>query len=387
MAKRIIIMLFIMVLIVAGLAAFKVFQIKSHIAGMMKMMPPPTAVSTVTVEGHKWQPVLSAVGSLKAVNGVMVSTDLGGIVSEICFESGAPVKKGDLLLKLDTRQETAQLGSAQARLELAKLTLARQKDLLSKKATSQAEFDAAVAESRQAESLVEESKAVIARKTIQAPFDGQLGIRQVNVGQYLNAGSPVAPLQSLDPIYIEFNIPQLNLARVEKGKKLRVKAEGAPGEEFSGEITAIDSRVDENTRNIQIEGTLPNPAGKLRPGMFGTVEVLLPEEEGVMTIPASAINYSPYGDSVFVIGDKVDEKTKEVILAKDGKPQKYVFERFIKVGASRGDQVQILPTKDGLKFGDEVVSGGVFRLRSDTPVTISNLVQPSNEATPRPPNT
>ncbi len=369
-------MLGVMLLIILGLAYVKYSHFRTGMAMGAKFAPPPSAVTTVIVKAQKWQPVLGAVGSLKAVNGVMVSTDLAGIVSEISFDSGAPVKKGDLLLRLDTKQEAAQLRSAEARLDLAKASLARQEDLLSKKASSQAEFDSAKAEARQAEAVVEESRAMISRKTIQAPFDGLLGIRQVNVGQYLNVGAPIAPLQSLDPIYVEFNVPQQNLNLIAMGKKLRLKAEGVAGGDSSGEITAIDSRVDEATRNIQIQGTIPNPDHKLRPGMFASVEVLLPEKDGVIAIPSSSINYAPYGDSVFLVRDQP---------AKDGKPAcKVVEQQIVKIGPSRGDQVSIL---SGIQDGDEVVSSGVFRLRSKAPVIINNMVQPANEANPRPPET
>jgi len=366
-----------MALLIAGLAYVKISQIRKGMAEGAKHAPPPAAVTTIIVKAQKWQPVLTAVGSMKAVNGVMVSTELGGIVSEIAFESGTPVKKGDLLLKLDTKQEEAQLHSAEARCELAKLTLARQKDLLAKKASSQAEFDSANAEARQAQAQVEEAKAVIARKTIQAPFDGILGIRLVNVGQYLNPGASIVALQSLDPIYAEFNVPQASLDRIENGKKVRLRAEGVSEEEFTGTITAIDSKVDESTRNIQIEATVSNPQHKLYPGMFTSVEVLLPEADGVITIPASAISYAPYGDSVFVVKDQVGPDGKPL-------PGKVVKQQFIRVGQSRGDQVAIL---SGLQAGDEVVSSGVFRLRSDAPVQVANMVQPGNETNPHPPET
>jgi membrane fusion protein (multidrug efflux system) len=375
MLKRLLLMLAVMALLIGCLAYFKVNQIKGFMAMGKKMAPPPPAVTTVVVKAQKWQPTLPAVGSLKAVNGVLVSTDLAGIVSEISFESGMPVKKGELLLKLDTKQERAQLTSAQAKLDLAKLTLARQKELFGKKASSKAEFDSAVAEERQAEAQVEEVKALIARKTIQAPFDGIIGIRQVNVGQYLNVGAPIAPLQSLDPIYVEFNIPQQSMDQIAKGKSLQVKAEGGAGETFAGEITAIDSRMDESTRNVLIEGTIRNPQQKLRPGMYSSVEVLLPEQQGVLALPASSINYAPYGDSVFVVSDGKDE---------EGKPAKVVKQQFVKIGPSRGDLVAIL---SGVKEGDEVVSSGVFRLRSDSPVIVNNMVQPASETNPHPPET
>ena len=387
MTKRMLIMLVIVGLIAAALLGWDMFKSKMMKEIFSKMAPPPPAVTTFVAKGQTWQPVLSAVGSLKAINGVQVSTDLAGIISEIAFESGTPVKKGDLLLKLDTKQEEAQLRAAEARRDLAKVNLSRKADLLEKKATSQAEYDSAAAEARQAEASVEEVRALIDRKTIRAPFDGVLGIRQVNVGQYLNAGVPIVPLESCDPIYVDFNLPQQHLAQVTLHKKVRLSAPGVSAEEFEGEITAINSRVDEATRNVQIEATVRNPAKKLRGGMFANVEFLLPEQPGVLAIPASSINYAPYGDSIFIIKDG---------KSADGKPQKQAVQQFVKLGASRGDQVTVL---SGLKEGDEVISSGVFKLRSNEPVepkggepkpqpvNINNEIQPGNEQNPNPPDT
>ncbi len=348
---------------------------KAKMAAYAQMGPPPTAVTTLVTKAQTWQPVLSVVGSLRAIQGVQISTDLAGIVSEIAFESGTPVKKGALLAKLDTKQEEAQLHSAQARLELAKVNLARKKDLLEKKAASQADFDSAAAEARMADAAVEECRALIARKTITAPFDGILGIRQINVGQYLNAGTGIVALQSSDPIYAEFSIPQQHIGKINLKKKIRLTAKGVSDTEFEGEINAINSLVDETTRNIAVEAILPNPGHQLRPGMFVNVEVLLPEQGGVLTIPASSINYAPYGDSVYLVQEGKD---------KDGKPQKQAVQKFVKLGASRGDQISVL---SGLKEGDEIVTSGVFKLRSNAPVKVNNTVQPRNEENPKPPET
>jgi membrane fusion protein (multidrug efflux system) len=336
--------------------------------------PPPSAVSTVVVKGEEWQPTLRAVGTLKAVHGVTVSTDMAGIVSEISFESGTKVKKGDLLVKMDTEQEEAQIHSAEARLDLAKTDLERKKDLLSKKAIATSDYDAAESELRKAKAAVEEMKAMTARKTISAPFDGVIGIRQVNLGQYLNPGAMIAPLQSLDPIYAEFALPQQSIGNLELGRKIRVNAGGwaAPVE---GEITAIDAQVDEATRNIIVQGTLRNPENKLRPGMYIDVEVILPEQEKVLAVPSSAVSFAPYGDSLFVV---TDGKTP------DGKPQKVVEQRFVKLGRTFGDRIAVA---SGVKEGDEVVTNGVFRLRPGAPVNVNNSVQPENELHPKPADT
>jgi membrane fusion protein (multidrug efflux system) len=375
MLKRMLIMLALVVVFIAAIAVWKVITIKAAIAQGAAFAPPPAAVTTAIARTQKWQPVLGAIGSLRAVNGVTVSTDLPGIVSEVAFESGAEVKKGDLLLKLDTRQEAAQLRSVEARRDLARINLDRQRDLVTKKAVAQSEYDAAATEFRQAEAAVEEARALVARKTIVAPFDGLLGIRQANLGQYLNVGSMIVALQSLDPIYVEFSLPQQHLGSIAVGKKLRLRAEGIEDAQFEGTITAIDSRVDESTRNIRIQGTVPNADRKLRPGMFVNVEVLLPEQEGVIAVPSSAINYAPYGDSVFIVKEGTTPQGKSAMIGQ---------QQFVKTGPARGDLVSIL---SGVKEGDEVVTSGVFKLRSGEPVQVNNSVQPGSEPNPKPPET
>lgn len=372
MLKRMLVMLLLVLLAIAGIAFGKYRTIRAGMAMGEKFAPPPAAVTTVVVKPQTWQPVLSAVGSMKAVNGVTVSTDMAGIVSEIAFESGTPVRKGDLLVKMDTHQEAAMLRSSEAKLEFAKTDLARKRDLVEKKAIAQSEWDSAQSQLSQMEAGVEEMKAVVARKRITAPFDGLVGIRQVNVGQYLQPGSPIAALQSMDPIYVEFALPQQHMAALAVGKKLRLGASGIDGERFEGEITAIDSRVDENTRNVMVQGTVKNAEHKLRPGMFVDVEVLLPETEGVLAIPSSSIAYAPYGDSIYVVKEKVDA---------NGQPGREVQQQFVKLGPKRGDQVSIL---SGLKAGDEIVSSGVFKLRPGAAVQVKNEVQPGNELTPKP---
>ena len=334
--------------------------------------PQPSAVSTLIVKPQAWQPVLSAIGTLRAVNGTQLSTDLAGIVSKIAFESGTEVKKGDLLLELDSQQEMAQLQAEQAKLEFARLDLARKKDLIAKKAISASDLDTAETALRQAEAMVHNAEALIDRKKIVAPFDGLIGIRQVSPGQYLNTGAMIAPLQSVDPIFVEFALPQQNLAALEIGKKLKVRANGIDAD-FEGTLTAIDSRVDESTRNIVLQGTIANSERKLRPGMFVNVEVLLPAKEGVLAVPNSAISYATYGDSVFVVIDGKDA---------EGKPQKVLDQRTVQLGAARGDQVSIL---SGLKPGDEIATNGVFRLQKGFPVQVDNSVQPGNELNPKPP--
>jgi membrane fusion protein (multidrug efflux system) len=373
MMKRMLIMLGLALLFIAAIGAWKVIQVRAAIAQFAKYAPPPTAVTTTVVAHERWQPALSAVGSLRAVNGVTVSTDLAGIISEISFQSGTSVKKGDLLVKLDTRQEEAQLRSAEARSDLAKISLDRQNRLVSDGAVSRSDYDIAESESRQAIAAVDNAQALIARKTITAPFDGSVGIRRVDLGQYLDVGTPIVALQSLDPIYVEFALPQQDLGQIAVGKTLRIKAAGVAGEQFTGEITAIDSRLDDSTRNVTIQGTIKNPDNRLLPGMFVGVDVLLPEKDAIF-VPTSSISYAPYGDSVFVV------KSKQ---GADASAAKEVEQQFVKLGPSRGDQVTVI---SGVKEGDEIVSSGVFKLRAGAAVQVNNSVQPGNEVNPNPPN-
>lgn len=372
MFKRIFIVVLCFALLVTALVFATMRNITKGKAMGKAMAPQPAAVSTIVVKAQAWQPVLSAVGTLRSVNGTQLSTDLAGIVSKIEFESGSKVKKGDLLLELDTQQETAQLQAEQAKLEFARIDLGRKKDLIQKKAISTSDLDTAETSLRQMEAMVKSAEAVIGRKRIVAPFDGVIGIRQVSPGQYLNPGAMIAALQSVDPIYVEFALPQQHLGTLEIGKKLRVHANGIEAD-FEGTITAIDSRVDESTRNITLQGTIANTEGKLRPGMFVNVDVLLPQQEGVLAIPSSSISYATYGDSVFVIGDG---------QTPDGHPQKIVDQRTVQLGPTRGDQVSVV---SGLKAGEEIATGGVFRLQKGAPVQINNEVQPGNELNPKPP--
>ncbi|HVM60626.1 MAG TPA: efflux RND transporter periplasmic adaptor subunit [Verrucomicrobiae bacterium] len=373
LVKRMLVMLVIAFLFIGAIGAWKVKQIRAGMAQLAAFAPPPTAVTTTVATRESWQPVLSAVGSLRAVNGVTVSTDLAGIISQISFQSGTTVKKGDLLVKLDSRQEEAQLRSAEARRDWAKISLDRQRSLVSDGAVSKSDYDQAETEYRQANAAVDDAQALIARKTIKAPFDGVVGIRQVDLGQYLNVGAPIVALQSLDPIYVEFAFPQQNLDQIVVGKALRITAAGVSGEKFDGEITAIDSQLDGSTRNVTVQGTIKNPQHQLLPGMFVNVEVLLPEQEAIF-IPASSVSYAPYGNSVFVV------KNNSTPGAAAGK---VVEQQFVKLGPTRGDQVTVV---SGVKEGDVVVSSGVFELRSGAAVQVNNSVQPGNEANPNPPN-
>ena len=353
------------------LVGIKVLQI-----GKMMSMPqtmPPTTVSSVSVKEEDWAPRLTAVGSVSAVQGAVVSAELAGVVSEINFENGAEARKGEVLMKLDASQEEALLRSAEAEAQLARTDLERSRDLAMKKVVSSAELDAAQSKFRRLNAVVDQVRSSISKKTLVAPFDGQLGIRQVNVGQMINAGQQVVPLTSLDPVFADFALPQQYFGQLKPGLEVHVTTDAIPGRVFNGKLTAINSMVDSSTRNITLQATLDNSDHALRPGMFAKAEVLLPEKHKALVVPGSAISYAPFGDSVFVIEKKKDEKT--------GKESQVIRQQFVRVGEARGDLVAIT---QGLKAGDIVVSTGVFKLRNGMAVTINNDLAPNPQVNPKP---
>jgi len=373
MARRMVIMLLAVTAVIAGLGFVKYRQIQAAIAQGASFQPPPEAVTTAIARQEQWPASLQAIGSVTPAQGVTVSADLPGIVSRIAFESGQRVRKGAVLVELDTRQERAQLASAQARRDLAGTNLTRSEGLIQKGVTSRAEFDKVRAEDRQAEANVNEIAATIERKTIRAPFDGMLGIREVNIGQYMEGGAPIVPLQSIDPIHVDFSVPQQDSSRLRAGMPLQITFEQIPQEQpMTGTITAVNTVVDEATRNIRVQATLKNPEGALRPGMFVEVKVDLEAPIAVIALPATSINHAPYGDSVFVV---------EEMKAPDGSSYKGVRQHFVKLGASRGDLVAVL---SGIDAGWEVVTSGVFKLRNGAAVQINNDVAPSSDPSPRP---
>lgn len=372
MAKRMILMLGVMIAVIGALGFMKFKQVETAIQVGASYQPPPEAVTSIVAQREQWPSSMGVIGTMEAVHGVTVSADLPGVVEKILFESGQSVHAGDVLVVLDTRQERAQLASLEAQSELARVNFGRQKQLVDAGVISRTEFDQATAQQKTTEANVAEIRATIERKTIRAPFSGTLGIRKVNLGQYLPAGSAVVPLQSLNPIYVDFGIPQQSARQVRVGSSLHVTSEDIAGHVFTGKVTALDSVVDETTRNIQVQATLANPDGKLRPGMFVQVDVGLGSNRSVITLPASAINYAPYGNSVFVITDLKDPK---------GKTYRGVRQQFVKVEGSRGDQVAVI---SGVNPGDEVVTSGVFKLRNGAAVTVNNKVQPENNPAPKP---
>jgi membrane fusion protein (multidrug efflux system) len=374
MAKRMIVTLGIAMAIIATLGFVKFKQIQTAIAEGAAFQPPPEAVTTIIASEAEWPATLSAIGTTVAVQGVTVSADLPGTVDRILFESGQAVKAGDVLAVFDTRQEQAQLAALEAQRDLARVTFERLQGLLNEHVISQAEFDRASAEFRQTDAHVGEVRAVIERKKIRAPFTGILGLRQVNLGQYLAGGGELVTLQSLSPIHANFGVPQQSAGQISVGRAVRITTDDGSGTQWTGRVTAIDSKVDEATRNIQIQATLANADGRLRPGMFVQAEVVLGPSHALVALPASAISYAPYGDSVFVVTDLKDP---------NGRTYRGVRQQVVKVGPARGDQVSIV---SGIKAGEEIVTSGVFKLRNGVAVLVNNKVQPANNPTPKPEN-
>jgi membrane fusion protein (multidrug efflux system) len=334
--------------------------------------PPPEAITTVVVKQETWPTTLNVVGTMAAVHGVTVSADLPGTVDKITFDSGKPVQQGEVLVELDTRQERAQLAAMEAQRDLAKVNYARYDQLLKEGVISRADYDKAMADQRQTEANVGEVHATIERKTIRAPFSGVLGIRQVNLGQYLAAGNPIVPLQSLNPIYVNFSVPQQDLNQVQVGHDVQLASDDLSGLHFTGRVNALDSVVDPSTRNLQVQATLANPEGKLKPGMFVQVLVGVGAPRSVFPLPASAISYAPFGDSVYIVTD---------MKSPEGKTYRGVRQQFVKLEGARGDQVGVV---SGLKPGDEVVTSGVFKLRNGAAVAVNNKIQPENNPAPKP---
>jgi membrane fusion protein, multidrug efflux system len=371
MVKRMLLMLSVAAVLITGLAMVKFRQVKAAVAAHAAFQPPPEAVTTIIARQEQWPTRLNAIGSVVAVRGVTVSADLPGIVQKINFESGQSVKQGDVLVELDTREEHAQLAAAEAQRYLANANYDRMQKLVKAGVISKMDYDQNSAGQRQAEAKVGEIRATIARKTIRAPFSGVLGIRQVNLGQYLSGGSPIVPLQSLDPVYVNFSVPQQAIGQIRVGQTVRVSTSESGRDEFTGHVSAVDSVIDEATRNVQVQALFPNPQHQLHPGMFVEARLALGGTESLIALPASAISYAPYGDSVFVVTE---------LQGPSGQSYRGVRQQFVKLGASRGDQIAVL---SGVKPGDEVVTSGAFKLRNGAAVQANNSVQPSNSPAPR----
>jgi membrane fusion protein, multidrug efflux system len=358
--------------VVAILAGIKVGQIGTMINAGKQFVPPPESVTSAKVEALEWQSGRSAIGTLVAIRGVTLASEVAGTVRDIRFESGAFVRRGDVLVKLDTSIEEAQLAAARADADLAKATLERARNLRASKTNTPADLDAAEARSKQTIANVATLEATIAKKTIRAPFEGRISIRQVELGQVLASSTAIASLVSVHPIYADFWLPQQALADLRPGMQARLRTDVFPGKTWEGEVSTVNPEVDVATRNVRVRGTFPNTDGLLRPGMFANVEVLSPDKRRVLVIPATAVIYAPYGDSIFTLDEKKDPQGNTSLVAQ---------QKFVRLGERRGDLVEVV---SGVNAGETLVSSGAFKLRNGQSVVVKNDLAPQAEAASKP---
>lgn len=358
----------VLLLLVGGKAS----QIVTMVRASESAAPPPESVTAAKVEAQEWQPTRGAVGSLVAVRGVTLGAELAGTVREIAFESGSLVRRGAVLVRLDTSAEQAQLAAAEAEASLARLTLERARKLREGEANAQSDLDTAAARAAQADATVANLRAVIAKKTIRAPFDGRIAIRQVELGQVVSPGTAIASLQSVTPIHADFWMPQQAVAQLARGQQVRLHVDAYPDRDWDGEVTTVNPEVDPATRNVRVRATFPNADGRLHPGMFAKVEVLSAERRRVLVIPSTAIMYAPYGDSVFAVEERKQD---------GGRVATVVRQKFIRTGERRGDLVAVV---SGLGAGERVVSSGAFKLRNGAPVAVTEALRPDVRLAPTP---
>lgn len=378
MIKRMLIMLVLFGVVLGGLFGFKVFvngKIKEAMAGMANV---PQTVSATKAQSSDWQPTIDAVGSLRAVRGADLSLEVPGVVEEILFQSGDEVQAGQILLRLRNEDEIAKLQSLEATAQLAQITYDRDVKQLKAQAISQAIVDNDQANLRNARAQVAQQKAIVDKKVLRAPFAGKLGLRQVDLGQFLSAGTVIATLQSLDPIFVDFLLPQQAVAKLAVGSKVETRVDAFPDRVFAGTITAINPKIETASRNVQVRATLPNADQKLLPGMFATVQLETGIAERLVTLPQTAVSYNPYGSLVYLVDEKGQGPDKD--KGPDGKPQLVARQVFVTTGATRGDQVAILK---GVAEGDTIVTSGQIKLRNGVPIVIDNRVVPANDPAPR----
>ncbi|WP_440997754.1 efflux RND transporter periplasmic adaptor subunit [Arhodomonas sp. SL1] len=350
--------------IFGGIFGWKHLQ-EQRMAEQADQPQPPATVTATEAEQTSWRPAIRAVGSVNATEGIDITTEVAGKISEIAFESGARVAAGETLLRLDDSVDQAALAGLRADRELARVQFERTSDLLPRRAVSQSEFDEAKARYDASRAAVSEQQARIAKKTIKAPFDGLLGLAQVDNGEYLTPGQPIVTLTALDPVYVDYSVPERRFSELEVGQAVQVSVAAYPDRTFEGEISAIDSGIQEGTRSVQVRATLPNPEDALRPGMFARVATLLPETGAIVTVPRTAISYNTYGDFVFLITE--DERGRQVVQR-----------RAVSTGSSREGRVEVA---EGLEAGEQVVRAGLVKLRDGQPVTIDNSVELDTEIT------
>jgi len=373
MTRKLVITLIVLAVLIGVPAAIKLRQFSVMSSAPMDM--PPETVTADSARGQTWPDTIKSVGSLVAVQGVTVGAELGGKVVEIAFKSGDRVDAGAVLVRLDTAAEAAQLRAAEAAVALARLTLDRTRELLADKNASKAEFDSANARYKQTTAEADNVRAIIDKKTIRAPFAGRLGLRLVNLGQILKEGDPIATLQTLDPIHVNFSVPQQLNPLLAQGLAVRVSTDAAPDETFTGTINAVSPEIDATTRNVRVQALISNVDERLRAGMFVNVEIVLSERQDVLAIPATAVLYAPYGDTVFVIDEQRDEQA--------GRTKQVLRQQIVRLGDTRGDFVAVT---DGLQAGDQVVTSGVFKLRPGMAVVVDNTLAPDARLAPVPAN-
>jgi len=373
MTKRMIIMLIAVGLVFGGVFGFQIFK-NAMIKKFMSAMPqPPQTVSTVTAAMQEWQPQIEAVGSLRAVNGADLAFEVSGIVKELHFKSGDDVAAGDILLTLRADDDSAKLEALKATAALSEIVHQRDQEQFKIKAVSQATLDADAANLKNAKAQVAEQQAVVDKKTLRAPFAGHLGVRVVDIGQYISAGTAVVTLQALDPIYADFFLPQQALNQIRLEQVVTIKIDTYPNGDFAGTITAINPKVDPATRNVQVRATLKNPDRLLLPGMYASVNVAAGGKQRYLTLPQTAVTYNPYGETIYVVDDKGHDP--------QGRPQLIARQVFVTAGLKRGDQVAIL---SGVEEGQTVVTAGQMKLRNGSPLVIDNTIRPTADANPTP---
>ncbi|HKB61755.1 MAG TPA: efflux RND transporter periplasmic adaptor subunit [Burkholderiales bacterium] len=372
MTKRMIIMLVAVGVLFGGLFGFKSWLGGKIREGISSQGIPPQTVSTAKAQFTEWQGEFQAVGTLRAVRGADIAPELSGVITAIHFQSGQAVAAGAPLVQLNAESDLARLQSLAAAADLAQANYERDKKQLEFQAVSQAVVETDAATLKSARAQVAEQQALLNKKLVRAPFEGRLGIRAVDLGQYVNAGTKLVTLQELDPVYVDFYAPQKSLGKIALKQKIILKTDAFQGQEFPGEVSSIDPKVDPATRNVQVRATVRNPKRSLLPGMFATVVLASGGPQRFLTLPQTAVSYNPYGDTVFVVEESKGKDEKVALVAQ---------QRFVTTGETRGDQVAIL---SGIKEGDTVVTAGQIKLRSGFPVIVNNSIQPTNEPAPQP---
>ena len=377
MTKRMLMMLGGVVIIIAALAFGFFLHIKQLMANAPK--PTPQTVTAAVVSALEWQPQLTSVGTVTAVHGVDISSEVAGQVRSVNFKSGQNVKAGDVLVQLNADSDVAQLTALQAAAELATLTLKRDEAQLTVQGVSQAQVDGDRADLKSKTALVAQQQALVAKKTISAPFSGRLGITTTNPGQYLNPGDKIVTLQAIDPVYLDFYLPQRQVGELAIGQGVSAETDSFENKFFQGKITAISPKLELTTRNVQVQATIANPKHQLLPGMFASALVNVGEKKHYLTLPLTAITFNPYGSTVFIVKPLVPKEGESVTPPAGGNLE--VQQAFVTTGETRGDQVAIT---SGLKEGQMVVTSGQIKLKNGTPVVVDNTVQPANSPNPTP---